>query len=67
LNAIFLENRKERDSFLEETNANGVMTRPIWDLMSDLPMYKHCQAMDLKVARSIGDRLVNIPSSVRLS
>lgn len=66
LNAIFLENRKERDLFLEETNANGVMTRPVWELMSDLPMYQHCQATDLKVARSISDRLANIPSSVRL-
>ncbi len=67
LNAIFLKNRAERDSFLEHSNANGVMTRPVWDLMSELPMYKDCQTTDLSVAKSIADRLVNIPSSVRLS
>lgn len=66
LNAVFLQNRQERDLFLEETNAQGVMTRPVWELMPDLPMYQNCQSTDLKVARSISDRLVNIPSSVRL-
>lgn len=65
LNAIFLENRKERDLFLEQTNANGVMTRPVWELMSNLPMYKDCQVTDLQNAKWIADRLVNIPSSVR--
>lgn len=67
LNAILLKNREERDLFLEETNAKGVMTRPVWDLMSELPMYSDCQTTDLKVAKSIADRLVNIPSSVRLA
>lgn len=66
LNAIFLKDRQQRDLFLEETNSNGVMTRPVWELMCDLPMYKHCQTTDLKNARSIADRLVNLPSSVRL-
>lgn len=66
LNAIFLSNRKERDLFLEETNSKNVMCRPVWELMADLPMYKDCQTTDLSTARSISDRLVNIPSSVRM-
>lgn len=66
LNAIFLDNRKERDLFLEETNKNGVMTRPVWRLMTDLPMYKDCLSVELANARLIADTLVNIPSSVRL-
>lgn len=67
LNAILLKNRDERDLFLKETNQAGVMTRPVWNLMPDLPMYKSAHSEDLKVARSLADRIVNIPSSVRLS
>ena len=42
---IELEDNKERDLFLEFTNSNNVMTRPIWKSMDLLPMYKHCQRM----------------------
>jgi len=65
LNCIFLKNRNERDQFLEVTNKNGVMTRPIWTLMPDLMMYKDCQRTELAVARDLSDRIVNLPSSVR--
>ncbi|KYG64178.1 aminotransferase DegT [Bdellovibrio bacteriovorus] len=67
LNAILLSDRKERDAFLHETNRQGVMTRPVWNLMPDLPMYKSAYSEDLTVARSLADRIVNIPSSVRHS
>ena len=40
LNAILLDNEKERDDFLEYSNSNGVMTRPIWRLMNKLPMFE---------------------------
>lgn len=65
LNAILLENRAERDLFLKETNEADVMTRPIWELMTELPMFQHCQKDDLIVSRELADRVVNIPSSVR--
>lgn len=64
LNAVLLENREERDNFLTFTNENGVMTRPIWELMNRLPMFKHCQCGDLSNAEWLADRVVNIPSSV---
>jgi dTDP-4-amino-4,6-dideoxygalactose transaminase len=67
LNAIFLKDRNERDSFLEATNSQKVMTRPVWELMPDLPVYKLCQTTNLDQARYIADRLVNIPSGVRIS
>ena len=56
-----------RDEFLTETNANGVMTRPVWNLMNRLEMYKDCQVTDLSNAEWIEARLVNIPSSVRIN
>jgi len=64
LNAIFLANRKERDSFLEYANSNNVMARPCWVLMNKLPMYKDCLAVDIRNALYIEERLVNIPSGV---
>lgn len=66
LNSILFENRTVRDSFLEYTNARGVMTRPLWTLISELPMYKDCQKGDLATSKWLADRLVNIPSGARL-
>jgi perosamine synthetase len=65
LMCIELENRKERDSFLTETNNARVMTRPIWQLMYRLPMYVNCQRDEQKNANFLEDRIVNIPSSYR--
>jgi len=64
LNAIVLPSRSERDRFLEHTNKNGVMTRPIWRLMSKLPMFQNCQHDGLVNSLWLEDRVVNIPSSV---
>jgi len=64
LNAIILKDRAERDAFLKETNEQGVMTRPIWALMNELPMYAGCQTDGLEVSKWLEDRVVNLPSSV---
>ena len=66
LNAIILKDKQERDKFLEFSNNNGVMTRPIWTLMNRLEMFKECQCSDLTNAIYLEDRVVNIPSSVRI-
>ena len=65
LNAIILNNKEEQQAFLQHTNDNGVMTRPIWELMSRLPMFKDCQTDGLVNTQWFADRVVNIPSSVR--
>lgn len=64
LNVIILENRHARDKFLEQTNAQKVMTRPIWKLMNKLPMFEHCTTDNLQNTLWLEDRVVNIPSSV---
>ena len=66
LMCVELENKKDRELFLKETNQNKVMTRPIWQLMFRLPMYDHCQKDEQKNALFLEDRIVNIPSSVRI-
>ena len=66
LNVILLDNREDRDNFLTSTNNNGVMTRPIWQLMNRLPMFKDCQSGDLSNAEWFEERVVNIPSNIIL-
>jgi aminotransferase in exopolysaccharide biosynthesis len=66
LMCVELENLQQRNEFLKETNASGVMTRPIWQLMYRLPMYQNCYRDDQRNAEFLEERIVNIPSSVRL-
>ena len=66
LNTTISNSLKERNEFLEVTNSNGIGTRPIWKLMSGLPMYKNAQHGDLENAKWLEERVVNIPSSVIL-
>lgn len=65
LNAILLSDLDQREAFLEYTNSNGVMSRPVWELMHRLPMFSSAQRTDLSNSEWLADRLVNIPSSVR--
>jgi perosamine synthetase len=65
LMCVELENKNERDSFLKETNENGVMTRPIWQLIFKSSLYSGFQKDDQINAMYLEDRIVNIPSSVR--
>lgn len=65
LNAALLPDLEARNAFLEATNAAGIATRPVWELMNRLPMFEHCQRGDLSTAENIAARLVNLPSGVR--
>lgn len=64
LNTIVLADRAERDRFLELSNGQDVMTRPVWVLMHKLPAFAHAFRDVLPTAEFLEDRLVNIPSSV---
>lgn len=66
LNVLILKDRLSRDEFLKYTNDRKVMTRPVWELMSRLAMFKNCQQDNLINAKSLADRIVNIPSSIVL-
>ncbi len=65
LMCIELENQKERDLFLKETNTFQVMTRPIWQLIFRSSMYSGFQKDSQENALYLEQRIVNIPSSVR--
>lgn len=66
LNAIQFNNKYEREEFLEYSNNNGVMTRPIWKLMTELPAFSKFRKMPLINAQYYVDTVVNLPSSVRI-
>ena len=65
LNAVIFEDRPERDAFLKYAAENGVQSRPIWTLLSKLPMYEHCPSDSLDTSRWLEDRVVNLPSGAR--
>lgn len=54
----------QRDAVLTATNDAGYMTRPVWELMHQLPMYTNSPMAPLPVAESLARRVVNIPSNV---
>ena len=60
------EHAHERDAVLRATNEAGQMTRPIWKLLSTLPMYAECESMPTPVAQDLACRLINIPSGPQL-
>lgn len=65
LNAVVLPNKEAQIKFLEDTNDNHVQTRPIWELMNRLEMFKNCEQDELTNAIRFADTVVNIPSGFR--
>ena len=65
LQALLLDDKNvdQHEALLKTTNDAGIMTRPIWTLMHELTPYKDSPRMNLTVAKSITQRLINIPSS----
>ncbi len=68
LNVLILDEKHadQRDSLLELSNKQGIMSRPAWTLMHKLPMYQSCPHMELNQAESLERRIINLPSSVFL-
>lgn len=64
LNAVICTDLKQRNKLLLETNEKGVMTRPIWTLMSSLSIYSNCRKGSLENSLWLESRIVNLPSSI---
>jgi perosamine synthetase len=64
LMSIEFANKSKRDDFLNFSNEEKVMSRPIWKLMSNLPMFAHCKSDGLTNSKILESTIVNIPSSV---
>lgn len=64
LNGVICESPDQRDALLKATNDAGVMTRPIWALMTRLPAHAKSLSGPLENAHWLEARVVNLPSSV---
>lgn len=64
LNGVVCQDGAQRDALLKATNAAGVMTRPIWALMTRLPIHANALRGPLDNAEWLEARVVNLPSSV---
>ena len=67
LMSIEFENEKEKNLFLKYSNKEKIFSRPIWELMFRLPMYKNSFRDSQNNAISLQKRIVNLPSSARIS
>ena len=68
LNALLLDEECSHhlEAILKLCNKEGVMTRPPWTLLNELPMFASCPQAKLPVAESLARRILNIPSSAAL-
>ena len=55
-----------RDQLLEKSHKDGLLLRPIWTPLHQLPMFKSCSSSSLVMAESLAPRLLNLPSSPQL-
>ena len=69
LQTLILERgyEQELEDILEYTNNMGLMTRPAWELIHHLDIYKNCPRAPLPNAESLSKRIINIPSSAFLT
>ena len=68
LNAIRVNEatRQVRDSILEATNTLGLMTRPCWTPLNQLPMFQTSPSADLSTTSLLSNQLINLPSGAGL-
>ena len=56
----------QRKLLLNRAHASGLLLRPIWTPLHQLPIYQECSKGSLPVAESQAPRLLNLPSSPQL-
>ncbi len=68
LQSIMLDPRhaSERDGVIEALNDAGYAARPVWRLMSTMPMFEACPRMSLTVTEDIEQRVISLPSGAGL-
>lgn len=63
LQTLILDSLLDREDVLEYLNDNGVMSRPIWQPMHMLEMFKGCPCSNLTITEKLNRRIINIPST----
>ena len=59
-------NETFRNYILEKTNEINLVTRPAWTKINELEPYRIFPRMDLSCAKSLHERIINLPSSPQL-
>lgn len=69
LNALVLDSHvaRCRDDLLTACHAAGILARPTWRLLHELPHFASSPRMPTPVAEDIQRRVVNVPSSTHLA
>lgn len=69
LNAVVLDPGRadRRDTLLQGLSDRKIQARPIWRALHQLPIYKKSPRGGLTTAESLGNRVVNLPSSAHLA
>ena len=65
LNILLAKDLKQRDLILRETHNHNILTRPAWEPLHLLKMYKNCQKQRLTNTMWLYERIVCLPSSVK--
>jgi perosamine synthetase len=64
LNTIVIDgSRADRDEILDAGHSQGVLMRPVWDLLPTLQHFAECPNDGFATARSLADRAIGLPSS----
>jgi len=65
LQALILDRKysKFKNKIIDKCNKSGIKARPIWDLLSELKMFKKCPKMNLKISKALFKKTINLPSS----
>ncbi len=64
LNTIVLHDLETPvDDLLRAAHADGLMMRPVWNLLTTLPYFANCASMPLPNATWLVERTINLPSS----
>lgn len=66
LNTVFLDTPAAKESMLNTLNDNDILARPLWTLMTDLPMFKGCMKGDITNAIWAVEHAVCLPSSAKI-
>lgn len=66
LNLLLMPTEQARDKLLEMASAEGLMLRPFWDPMHQLPMYADCPRAALPNTEQLWQRGICLPSSPHL-
>jgi len=64
LNGVICTSTEQRNNLLKVTNDSGIMTRPIWTLMTRLPIFANALSGPQNNAEWLEARVVNLPSGV---